>query len=137
MRARRICGIPRRCRRAGAGRLEPTRRPPDHGRPRHTRRPARLYTRGVNIAPPTPEAPATEPTIRLDDVLKLAGVATTGGQAKQLIQTGQVKVNGAIETRRKHALRAGDEVEVDGVAFVVDLEDVPEDDFDDLDQLEA
>ncbi|MEJ2668014.1 MAG: RNA-binding S4 domain-containing protein [Deinococcales bacterium] len=61
------------------------------------------------------------PTIRLDDVLKLAGIAATGGQAKQLIQSGQVKVNGALETRRKHLLRQGDEVTVGDEVFVVEL----------------
>jgi len=62
------------------------------------------------------------PTIRLDDVLKLAGIAATGGQAKHLIQAGQVKVNGAVETRRKHLLRAGDEVAVGDEVFVVELD---------------
>jgi len=61
------------------------------------------------------------PTIRLDDVLKLAGIAATGGQAKHMIQSGLVKVNGVIETRRKHLLREGDEVQVDDETFVVEL----------------
>lgn len=59
--------------------------------------------------------------IRLDAVLKLAGIVGTGGQAKQLIQSGRVKVNGAVETRRKHLLRAGDEVAVGEEVFVVEL----------------
>lgn len=64
----------------------------------------------------------TEDAITLSDALKLAGVALTGGQAKTLIQGGHVKVNGEPETRRKRRLRAGDEIEVDGEAFVVELE---------------
>lgn len=61
------------------------------------------------------------PTIRLDDVLKLAGVAATGGQAKQMIQAGEVRVNGAVETRRKHLLSEGDAVQVGDAEFVVEL----------------
>ncbi len=67
------------------------------------------------------------PAIRLDDVLKLAGIATTGGQAKRLIQAGEVRVNGAVETRRKHLLHEGDEVEVGDEAFVVELNDEADD----------
>ena len=75
------------------------------------------------------------PTIRLDNVLKLAGLVETGGQAKRLIQAGDVRVNGEVETRRKHALHKGDEVEVDGETFVVELateEDLEDDLNDDL-----
>ena len=38
--------------------------------------------------------------IKLDQFLKLAGVAETGGEAKQLILSVLVIVNGSIETRR-------------------------------------
>jgi ribosome-associated protein len=51
--------------------------------------------------------------IKLDQFLKLAGLVETGGEAKQLIQTGQVMVNGAIETRRGRKLYHGDIVVVD------------------------
>jgi ribosome-associated protein len=51
--------------------------------------------------------------------LKLAGVAPTGGEAKLLVQSGLVRVNGAVETRRGHTLRIGDLVEVEGAAFRV------------------
>jgi ribosome-associated protein len=52
------------------------------------------------------------PTIRVDALLKFAGLAGTGGEAKQLIQTGRVRVNGEIETRRSHALSPGDRLEL-------------------------
>lgn len=58
-------------------------------------------------------------TIKLDQFLKLADVAGTGGQAKLLIQSGRVKVNGEVETRRGRKLRAGDRVEVDGEELIV------------------
>ncbi len=50
--------------------------------------------------------------IRLDQFLKLHGVAATGGQAKVLIQFGEVRVNGEVETRRGRKLAPGDTVEV-------------------------
>lgn len=62
----------------------------------------------------------TPPFICLDQFLKICGVAT-GGQAKQLIQGGQVLLNGAVETRRRKKLFAGDVVDLDGDEFVVEL----------------
>ncbi|WP_270659434.1 S4 domain-containing protein YaaA [Paraclostridium bifermentans] len=52
--------------------------------------------------------------IKLDQFLKLADIASTGGHAKFLIQEGLVKVNGEIETRRGKKLRSNDVVEVEG-----------------------
>lgn len=53
-------------------------------------------------------------TIRLGQLLKLAGVADTGGEARELVQDGAVRVNGQVETRRGRRLRAGDVVEAIG-----------------------
>ena len=50
-------------------------------------------------------------SIRLGQLLKLAGVADTGGEARELVQDGAVRVNGEVETRRGRRLRAGDVVE--------------------------
>ena len=61
-------------------------------------------------------------TITLNDVLKLSGLADTGGQAKMLIQAGQVLVNGEVETRRKRKLKEGDVVRVGEEEFVLELE---------------
>ena len=52
--------------------------------------------------------------IKLDALLKFAGLCETGGEAKDLIQGGQVKVNGEICTMRGKKCRAGDTVELDG-----------------------
>lgn len=57
--------------------------------------------------------------IKLDQFLKLAHVAQTGGEAKLLIQSGHVLVNGQIETRRGRKLRPGDVVMVDDDEMVV------------------
>ncbi|MFZ9889087.1 MAG: RNA-binding S4 domain-containing protein [Myxococcota bacterium] len=59
--------------------------------------------------------------IRLDQLLKREGLVGTGGQAKWVIQEGDVKVNGAVETRRGRKLRAGDKVEYEGHVVEVDL----------------
>lgn len=60
--------------------------------------------------------------ITLDQFLKLQGAAGTGGQAKQIIQAGEVKVNGVVETRRGRKLLLGDRVECAGQLWEV-LED--------------
>ncbi len=66
------------------------------------------------------------PSLRLDDALKFFGIASTGGHAKFLIQQGEVRVNGKVETRRKHRLVAGDKVTVLGEGFVMEFERNPE-----------
>ena len=52
--------------------------------------------------------------IKLQDLLKLAAVTATGGEAKILIQEGQVLVNGEVCTMRGKKCRAGDTVELEG-----------------------
>ena len=52
------------------------------------------------------------PGVVLGQALKVANVAGTGGEAKILIQGGQVKVNGEVDTRRGRKLQEGDIVEV-------------------------
>lgn len=47
----------------------------------------------------------------LDQFLKLVGIAGTGGQAKILIQSGEIRLNGVTETRRRKKLVRGDRVE--------------------------
>jgi ribosome-associated protein len=62
----------------------------------------------------------TRNAIRLDQFLKLRGVAGSGGQAKLLIQDGQVTVNGDVETRRGRKLQPGDVVVALGEESIVD-----------------
>lgn len=71
-----------------------------------------------------------EQTIKLDQFLKLADIVQSGGEAKHLIQSGQVLVNGKVETRRGRKLRAGDVIVVDEEELIVDVE------FDDVDEPE-
>jgi ribosome-associated protein len=51
-------------------------------------------------------------TIRLGQLLKLAALADSGGEARALIEAGGVRVNGEVETRRGRQLRRGDVVTV-------------------------
>ena len=52
--------------------------------------------------------------IRLGELLKLAGVVGTGGEAKLLLASEEVLVNGEPDARRGRQLRVGDEVVVGG-----------------------
>lgn len=52
--------------------------------------------------------------IKLDALLKYASLAETGGEAKQMVQAGEVKVNGEVCTMRGKKLRPGDVVESGG-----------------------
>jgi ribosome-associated protein len=52
--------------------------------------------------------------IDLGQLLKFAGLADTGGDAKALLADGAVVVNGEVDTRRGRTLRDGDVVAVDG-----------------------
>lgn len=68
--------------------------------------------------PPPPDLPGGEPrevaireeTIRLGQLLKLAGLAGSGGDARAMLEAGAVTVNGEPESRRGRQLRRGDVV---------------------------
>ena len=51
-------------------------------------------------------------TIRLGQLLKLVGLADSGGEAKELLAEGAVSVNGEPEERRGRQLRSGDVIAV-------------------------
>jgi ribosome-associated protein len=52
--------------------------------------------------------------IRLGQLLKLAGLADSGGEARALVADGAVTVNGAVETRRGRQLHPGDVIAAGG-----------------------
>ena len=54
--------------------------------------------------------------ITLANALKAAGLADTGGQAKMLVRSGLVQVNGAEETRPGRKLLPGDRIHVENGA---------------------
>jgi ribosome-associated protein len=57
--------------------------------------------------------------VRLCDLLKLAGIADSGGRGKQLVAEGEVTVDGQPESRKTAKIRAGQMVECGGVKVVV------------------
>lgn len=59
--------------------------------------------------------------IKLEGLLKFAGVVETGGEAKLAIQGGEVTVNGEVCTMRGKKIRPGDRVELGGqIALTVE-----------------
>ena len=56
------------------------------------------------------EITITTEYIKLEALLKLANRVSSGGEAKLLIQEGEVRVNGAVCTQRGRKLRPGDRV---------------------------
>jgi ribosome-associated protein len=65
------------------------------------------------------QTPAAD-TIKLDQFLKLMCVVQTGGEAKLLIQNGDVSVNGSVEVRRGRKLVLGDRITVFGEDYLVE-----------------
>ena len=65
------------------------------------------------------EIAITTEFIRLDSLLKLTGLVDTGGQAKVLIQEGQVQVNGETCSMRGKKLFPGDTVSLLGRSYQV------------------
>ena len=65
------------------------------------------------------EVKITTEFIKLEALLKFAGVTETGGEAQGAIQAGEVKVNGEVCTMRGKKLRPGDKVSLPGVELTV------------------
>ena len=61
----------------------------------------------------------TTPFIKLEALLKYAGLVGTGGESKIRIMEGEVLVNGEVCTQRGRKLRPGDRVELGGEALLV------------------
>ena len=61
----------------------------------------------------------TTESIRLDALLKLADLVSSGGEAKLRIQGGEVPVNGETCTQRGKKLRPGDRACLDGTTVTV------------------
>ncbi|MDN5917505.1 MAG: RNA-binding S4 domain-containing protein [Pseudonocardia sp.] len=60
------------------------------------------------------DVPIDAEPIRIGQFLKLAGLAQDGGHARELLESGDVTLNGRPENRRGAQLRAGDVVAVAG-----------------------
>ncbi len=76
-----------------------------------------------------PAAPSDRPRdvivreipIELCQFMKFGGMSESGGAAKQAIADGTVRVNGAVETRKRKKLAEGDQVACGGQTLVVRL----------------
>ena len=61
--------------------------------------------------------------IKLQDLLKFANLVSTGGEAKERIQAGEVTVNGEVCTMRGKKIRPGDDVAFQGAHYTVSYAD--------------
>lgn len=61
--------------------------------------------------------------IKLQDLLKLASLTSTGGEAKIVVQEGEVTVNGEVCTMRGKKIRPGDTVSFNGEELTVSYAD--------------
>ena len=68
------------------------------------------------------EVTIRDESIRLGQLLKLAGVVDDGATARELIERGLVTVNGEVETRRGRQVRAGDIVTLEDETLHVTAE---------------
>lgn len=57
------------------------------------------------------EVEITVEPVELYKILKFEGMASSGGEAKQAIEQGQVLVNGKVETRKRKKIISGDIIE--------------------------
>ncbi|MGY8815432.1 MAG: RNA-binding S4 domain-containing protein [Gammaproteobacteria bacterium] len=57
------------------------------------------------------EVEITREPVELYKILKFEGVVSSGGEAKSIIDNGQVMVNGKVETRRRKKIISGDIIE--------------------------
>lgn len=63
----------------------------------------------------------TDEFIKLDQFLKVTDVARSGGEAKLIIRSGEVSVNGEMELRRGRKLYDNDVVTIEDASFTVHL----------------
>lgn len=57
--------------------------------------------------------------IKLEQLLKYVNIVSSGGIAKEIIQDGEVYVNGEVETRRGKKLRPGDKVQYEKNVYII------------------
>ncbi|MCG8615314.1 MAG: RNA-binding S4 domain-containing protein [Desulfobacterales bacterium] len=59
----------------------------------------------------------TKSPVELYKILKFENLAASGGEAKYLIADGLVRVNGAVETRKRKKIFPGDVIELSGICL--------------------
>ena len=78
-----------------------------------------LYVFVIRLDPLSIQVRISTEFIRLEALLKLADAVPSGGMAKNLIQDGQVLVNGEVCTMRGKKLRPGDTASCLGATYAV------------------
>jgi ribosome-associated protein len=61
----------------------------------------------------------SRPHVELCQLLKLTGIAESGGSGKRIVAAGEVRVDGQPESRKTAKIRAGQSVECRGVMILV------------------
>jgi ribosome-associated protein len=67
------------------------------------------------------EISITKEPVELYKILKFEGLATSGGEAKAVIDAGHVLVNGSVETRKRKKIASGDTIEYQGEQYRISL----------------
>ena len=68
------------------------------------------------------EVKITKEPVELYKLLKFEGIASSGGEAKSIIASGQVSVNDMVETRKRRKIVSGDIIEYGENRILVQLE---------------
>ncbi len=61
--------------------------------------------------------------VELFKILKFEGIASSGSEAKDMIEAGIVSVNGVIEKQKRKKMHSGDTIELNGQRFRLQLGD--------------
>ncbi len=67
------------------------------------------------------EIEITQEPVELYKILKFESIVSSGGEAKAVIDDGQVRVNGMVETRKRKKIISGDIIEFMGNEFKIVL----------------
>jgi ribosome-associated protein len=65
------------------------------------------------------EVEVTKEPVELFKILKFEGVVSSGGEAKSVIESGLVLVNGATETQKRKKIVSGDIIEFNNEEFKI------------------
>jgi ribosome-associated protein len=78
-----------------------------------------MRSRSLADVPDELSVPIRDDSIRLGQLLKLAGVVDDGAMAREVVERGLVTVNGEVDVRRGRQVRPGDVVRLEGTTLRV------------------
>jgi ribosome-associated protein len=61
----------------------------------------------------------TQSPVELFKILKFEGIASSGAEAKMIIEQGLVRVNGETETRKRRKIVGGDTIQLDDITLTI------------------